>query len=391
MVSPVTALPQPLSFEQPPAPALPEDIQRAGNAAAGGVAVRIENLTKVYENAAGPVLDGVSLTIGEGHIHGIIGRSGAGKSTLVRCLNKLVTPTSGRVVVSDREITSLDGAALRAARRDIGMIFQHFNLLSSRTVAGNVALPLEVAGVSKAEIRRRIPPLLDLVGLASKADAYPSELSGGQKQRVGIARALALDPKVLLSDEATSALDPETTEQILQLLKDINRRLGLTILLITHEMEVVRAIASHVAVLEHGKLIENGPTFDVFAFPKSPVARSFLSSIVAHDLPPEIAGRLLPEAQGDTDPVLRIVFTGDAAHDPVIATLVEQFRIRPNILHGRIDYIDGKPLGVLTLIAGGLRERLPDVLLYLSSLGLFGEVIGHAVRPAATGARRAHS
>lgn len=341
--------------------------------------IRIEGLTKVYDPKAGPVLDRVSLDVGRGDIHGIIGRSGAGKSTLVRCLNGLVAPTSGKVFVSGREISSLAGAQLRAARREIAMIFQHFSLLSSRTAAGNVALPLEVAGVPKDEIRRRIPVLLELVGLSAKADAYPSELSGGQKQRIGIARALALEPKVLLSDEATSALDPETTEQILSLLKDINRRLGLTIVLITHEMDVVRQIASHVTVLEHGKLVESGPTFDVFAFPKSAVARSFLSSIIAHDLPAQVTARLRPTPAPGSSPVLRIVFSGQSAHEPVLATLVEQFGIRPNILHGRIDYIDDRPLGVLTLIAAGGSPTLPGVLAYLTSLGLSGEIVGHVV------------
>ncbi len=354
--------------------------------------VRVENLTMVYDEKAGPVLDKVSLSVGEGDIHGIIGRSGAGKSTLVRCLNRLVVPTSGRIEVSGHEITSLSsGATLRGARRDIGMIFQHFSLMSSRTAAGNIALPLEIAGVPKEEIRKRIPTLLDLVGLSKKADAYPVELSGGQKQRVGIARALALDPKVLLSDEATSALDPETTEQILSLLKDINRRLGLTVILITHEMDVVRAIASHVTVLEHGKVVESGATFDVFAFPKSPVARSFLSSIVAHDLPPQVAARLQPQPSGDTAPVLRIVFTGEAAEEPVVADLAVKFGIRASILHGRIDYIDERPLGVLSLLLPEAGDRLPAILAHLSSLGLHGEVIGHAVRSSAAGTRRAAS
>ncbi len=361
------------------------------NPVAANVAIWIDGLTKTYEAGSAAVLDRISLSINEGDIHGIIGRSGAGKSTLVRCLNGLVKPTSGRVFISGREISALAGPALRAARRDIAMIFQHFSLLSSRTAAGNVALPLEIAGLPQEEIRRRIPALLELVGLSDKANAYPSELSGGQKQRVGIARALALEPKVLLSDEATSALDPETTEQILDLLKDINRRLGLTIVLITHEMDAVRQIASHVTVLEHGKLIESGPVFDVFAFPKSPVARSFLSSIVAHELPPEVLKGLLPDATPATDPVLRIVFTGAAAHEPVIATLVERFHVRPNILHGRIDYIGGRPLGILTLIAEGGEPALSAILSHLSSLGLHGEVIGHAVRPAAAGTYRPHS
>lgn len=371
--------------------ALPETKPAAAGAAERRPVVRVEDLTMVYDAKAGPVLDKVSLTVGEGDIHGIIGRSGAGKSTLVRCLNQLVVPTAGRIEVSGHDVTRLSGGDLRRARRDIGMIFQHFSLMSSRTAADNIALPLEIAGVPKAEIRKRIPVLLDLVGLAAKADAYPVELSGGQKQRVGIARALALDPKVLLSDEATSALDPETTEQILDLLKDINRRLGLTIILITHEMDVVRAIASHVTVLEHGKVVEIGPTFDVFAFPKSPVARSFLSSIVAHDLPPQIASRLRPQPAPDTDPVLRVVFTGASAHEPVVADLVDRFSIRASILHGRIDYIDGQPLGVLSLLLPGGGDRVPAVLAHLSALGLHGEVIGHAVRSSAAGARRAAS
>ncbi|PPJ48216.1 methionine ABC transporter ATP-binding protein [Rhizobium sp. KAs_5_22] len=353
--------------------------------------IEVHSLTKVYDLKAGPVLDNVSIVVEEGSVHGIIGRSGAGKSTLVRCLNGLVSPTFGRITVSGREISALKGADLRRARRDIAMIFQHFSLLSSRTAAANVALPLEIAGVPKETIRQRVPALLDLVGLGGKADSYPVELSGGQKQRIGIARALALEPTVLLSDEATSALDPETTEQILALLKDINRRTGITVVLITHEMEVVRQIADHVTVLEHGKVIETGPTFDVFAFPKSPIARSFLSSIVAHDLPPEVSNGLVATATAETDPVLRITFTGVAAHDPVVATLVERFKVRPNILHGRIDYIAGKPLGIMTLIAEGGEPKLDAILSYLSSLGLHGEVIGHAVRSVFAGAHRAHS
>jgi D-methionine transport system ATP-binding protein len=349
-------------------------------AATKAPAIRLERLGKTFDPAVGPVLDDVSLTIGQGDIYGIIGRSGAGKSTLVRCINNLERPTSGRVLVAGRDITALSGADLRSARRGIGMIFQHFNLLSSRTVAGNVALPLEVIGLSRAEIDRRIPSLLDLVGLADKAKSYPSELSGGQKQRVGIARALATDPSVLLCDEATSALDPETTEQILSLLKDINRRLGLTIVLITHEMQVVRDIASHVAVLERGRLVEEGATFDVLAFPKSPVARSFLSGLVAHELPPPVERRLRSEAGPDTDPVLRIVFSGDNAHQPIIADLVHRFPVEPNILFGRIDYVGDRPLGVLTLALANGEAHLPAIVAHLVSLGLFAEVLGHVVR-----------
>lgn len=342
--------------------------------------IEIEGLSKVFDPADGPVLDDVSLTICRGDIFGIIGRSGAGKSTLVRLINCLERPTSGRVVVAGREITALGGAELRTARRDIGMIFQHFNILSSRTVAGNVALPLEVAGVPRKEIARRVPPLLDLVGLADKAASYPSELSGGQKQRVGIARALATNPSVLLCDEATSALDPETTQQILTLLKDINRRLGLTIVLITHEMEVVRDIASHVAVIDRGRVIEEGRTFDVLAFPKSDVARSFLAGLVAHDVPVPIARRLLPAATAATDPVLRIIFTGESADEPVLADLIHRFPMEPNILAGRIDYVGDRPLGVLTVTLRNGGSHVQAILGHLISLGLHAEIIGHDPR-----------
>jgi len=351
--------------------------------------IDIRSLTKTYDEKAGAVIDDVSLKITRGTIHGIIGRSGAGKSTLVRCLNGLVHPSKGEIFVSGREITTLRQDELRQVRREVSMVFQHFSLLSSRTAFGNIALPLELAGIGRSAIRTRVNDLLDLVGLKGKAGAYPSELSGGQKQRVGIARALALEPSVLLSDEATSALDPETTEQILSLLKDINQRLGLTIVLITHEMDVVRQIADHVTVLDGGKVVESGATFDVFAFPQSPIARSFLASIVAHDLPPEVSQRLLPQPAVGSDPALRIIFSGEAAHEPVVATLVRRFGINPNILHGRIDYIGGKPLGIMTLIAEGGSADLADVCNYLSSLNLHGEVIGHVVRSASTGARRA--
>lgn len=351
--------------------------------------IEIRSLTKTYDEKAGPVIDNLSLQIQKGTIHGIIGRSGAGKSTLVRCLNGLVHPSDGKVFVSGREITALGQDELRLVRREVSMIFQHFSLLSSRTAFGNVALPLELAGADRQTIKSRVNDLLGLVGLKERAHAYPSELSGGQKQRVGIARALALEPSVLLSDEATSALDPETTEQILSLLKDINRRLGLTIVLITHEMDVVRQIADYVTVLDQGRIVESGPTFDIFAFPESPIARSFLASIVAHDLPPEVSDRLLPTPVVGSDPVLRIIFLGEAAHAPVVATLVQRFGINPNILHGRIDYIGGKPLGIMTLVAEGGPADLAAVRSYLSSLNLHGEVIGHVVRSAFAGAHRA--
>lgn len=340
-------------------------------------AIEIDTLVKRFPGSDAPVLKGISLSVNRGDIYGIIGRSGAGKSTLVRCINLLEQPTSGSIRVAGREITGLAGKALREARRDVGMVFQHFNILSSRTVADNVALPLEVAGVSAAEIAKRVPPLLDLVGLADKRGLYPAQLSGGQKQRVGIARALASRPSVLLCDEATSALDPETTQSILTLLRDINRELALTILLITHEMQVVRDIASHVAVLDAGEVVEEGETFDIFARPASPVARTFLADLTAHDLPPLVAKKLLPTADAGTDPVLRILFQGESANEPILADLIQRFGFRPNILHGRIDYIQGRPLGVLTVIAEQGSATLAPALAYLQSKNLSAEVIGH--------------
>lgn len=239
--------------------------------------IRVEQLSKRYGEGA-PVLDQVSLSIPDGSIYGIVGRSGAGKSTLLRCLNLLERPTAGRVLLDGQDLTALSDRDLRRQRQRIGMIFQGFNLLHSRTVFDNVAVPLEIAGTAKAERQARVSELLELVGLADKAGAFPSQLSGGQKQRVGIARALAARPAYLLSDEATSALDPETTESILHLLRDINRRLGLTIVLITHELDVVRSICDHAASLAQGRLLESGPLARLLADPDSALGRSLRPS-----------------------------------------------------------------------------------------------------------------
>lgn len=259
--------------------------------------IDIQNLGLTY---AGPKTQGepvhalrdVSLRVEPGEIFGIIGRSGAGKSSLVRTINLLNRPTSGRVLVGGRDLTQLAGGELRAARREIGMIFQHFNLLSSRTVYENVALPLELAGSSKKEIRARVEPLLELVGLAALRDRYPSQISGGQKQRVGIARALANHPKVLLSDEATSALDPETTRSILALLQRINREMNLTIVLITHQMQVVRQIARRVAVIDAGRIIEQGPVDEVFSNPQHEVTRSLVDELMPQDIPESVRAQI---------------------------------------------------------------------------------------------------
>ena len=236
----------------------------------------IEGLSKTYAGAGRPALNDISLNVPEGAIYGILGRSGAGKSTLIRCLNLLERPTKGRILVNGRDITGFDKAALRAHRLQTGMIFQHFNLLHARSVADNVAVPLEIAGVAKAQRRARVEELLHLVGLSDKAQAFPSQLSGGQKQRVGIARALAARPQVLLCDEATSALDPETTQSVLSLLADINRQLGLTIVLITHQLEVVKSLCDHAALLESGELVESGKIADLLVTPWSRLRQALL-------------------------------------------------------------------------------------------------------------------
>lgn len=241
--------------------------------------IRLDGVTRRYRSAAGErvALDGVDLEIGKGQVFGVVGRSGAGKSTLIRTINLLERPDAGRVFVGDQEITALRSADLRAARRRIGMIFQHFNLLNAKTIEQNVAFPLLLEGRSAAEVTRRTAELLERLGLAEHAKKHPAQLSGGQKQRVGIARALACGPDVLLCDEATSALDPETTDDILSLLDGLNRELGLTIVLITHQMEVVRRVCDRVAVLKDGRLVEEGATADVFLHPKSPVTQGMLA------------------------------------------------------------------------------------------------------------------
>ena len=342
--------------------------------------IDVTDLVKTFHGARGsaPVLRGVSLRVEKGEIFGIIGRSGAGKSTLVRCVNMLELPTSGRVVVHGREMTALAGAPLREARRDIGMIFQHFNLLSSRTVLENVALPLELAGRPRERIHEEVLPLLELVGLTGHRDHHPAQLSGGQKQRVGIARALASRPSALLCDEATSALDPETTRSILRLLRDINRRLGLTILLITHEMAVVQEICDRVAVLERGRIVEQGSVFDLFTAPAHPVTRSFVRDAVERALPEWLAHRLrdAPADPAVTNPVLRIVFTGPSAETPVIAEVVRRFAVLLNILQGNIGYIQGRPYGNVVVEALGAPAAIDAACAYVRERGLRVEVLG---------------
>lgn len=341
----------------------------------------IDQVKKVYAarrtSAAVTALDDVSITVPEGAIVGVIGRSGAGKSSLIRLINGLERPTQGRVIVNGTEITALREADLRRARRSIGMIFQHFNLLSSRTAYDNVALPLEIAGASRSEIAKTVGPLLDLVGLSDKRDRYPAELSGGQKQRVGIARALVTNPKVLLSDEATSALDPETTDQILELLRTINKSLRLTILFITHEMEVVKQLADRVVVIEQGRIVEEGTTFDVFASPRHEVTRRFVSSVTGSGAPEWLRNQLLPERPVGGKAVLRIAFKGHEASQPLVSRIARKFDVDLNILAGQIEMIAGHPFGSLVISTAAPASVLKDIADQLVSDGNSVEHLGY--------------
>lgn len=345
------------------------------------IAIRFDDVSKTFparrDGAAVQAVSGLSLDIPSGSILGVIGRSGAGKSTLIRLVNGLERPTSGRVIVEGTEVSGLSETGLREVRRRVGMIFQHFNLLSSRTVFDNVALPLEIAGAPRSEIEARVAPLLDLVGLADKRARYPSELSGGQKQRVGIARALATRPSVLLSDEATSALDPETTRSILDLLTSINRELGLTILLITHEMSVIRNVAREVAVMDEGRIVEHGEVFDVFTRPRHPTTRSFLASETGHGLPPYLRGKIEPDPAPGRAVAIRILFRGRHATDPVLSQLTREIGLDVNILSGSVDEIAGRPFGTLVVSLKADVVALDRALAFLRARDLDVEVIGH--------------
>jgi D-methionine transport system ATP-binding protein len=288
----------------------------------------------------------VSLKVAEGEVYGIIGTSGAGKSTLLRTINALERPTSGRVLVQGEEVNRLSGEALRRKRLTIGMVFQHFELVGSRSVAENIALPMKAAGRTELEISTRIDELLGLVELLDKKDARPDQLSGGQKQRVGIARALANRPSLLLCDEPTSALDLETTEAILDLLAGINRRLGVTLVVISHEMAVIKRICHRVAVMQGGQVVEENDTYSLFSDPRHPLSRELVEKSLGVALPERIAAR----AQGL---LLRLVHLGFEAEEAVLTETARELGVHINILHGRIEYINGKPIGILLVEVGG--------------------------------------
>ena len=342
--------------------------------------IELQHIDKIYHTSSGDLhaLKDINLTINEGEIFGIIGLSGAGKSTLVRCINMLEKPTSGKVIVDGQEMTALCEEQLRKARQNIGMIFQHFNLLSRRTVFGNIAFPLEIQGLDKAAIQKKVEPLLDLVGLKDRADHYPSQLSGGQKQRVGIARALASAPKVLLCDEATSALDPQTPESILNLLRDINKRLHITIVMITHQMNVVKEICDRVAVIENGEIIEQGSMVDIFTNPQKATTREFVASIQHNDLPDFVRKLDIHKDYKAGDKALvSLSFIGDSAGEPIVSVLIKEYDTNVNILTANIENLQDTPFGTLLIEVEGDEAHLKKALDYLHERKVKDEVIGY--------------
>lgn len=322
--------------------------------------ITIQKLSKDYQTKNGSVkgVDNVSLSISKGEIFGIVGYSGAGKSSLLRCINLLERPTKGSIWVEGVDLTKLKNNDLRLARLKIGMIFQHFYLISQKTVFENVAFALKAAKVDKSQVKERVEELLKRVGLADKRDVYPSQLSGGQKQRVAIARALANNPTVLLCDEATSALDPTTTKSILNLLKKINQELHITIVLITHEMNVVKEICNRMAIMQDGKVIEEGDVYDIFANPKAELTKEFISSVVSFEIPSVI----LDKCEGL---IVKITFRGRVAGEGIISDMLQQFPVKGNFLHGSIEYIQDLPLGIFLMELKGNKKEIEDALHYI--------------------------
>lgn len=338
----------------------------------------LEHVNKTFDTGAAAVeaVRDVSFEIASGEIFGIIGFSGAGKSTLVRCINLLEVPTAGKVIVDETVLTGLPERELRQARKKIGMIFQHFNLMKSRTVFDNIAFPLRGSGRGKAEIQTRVRELLKLVGMEEKEQAYPSQLSGGQKQRVAIARALANQPKVLLCDEATSALDPQTTHSILQLLKQLNQKLGITIVVITHEMAVIKEICHRVAVMEAGEVVELGDVFTVFSSPQKPVTKKFIRTTSNLSKVYELIAERSPVvALKDNELILRLSYIQKNVSEALVSELSRRFDMNLNIIFSSIEIIQDAPLGGLVAIAAGTREQLDGCISYLKEKNVGVEVI----------------
>ncbi len=329
--------------------------------------IRLDNVSKTFASGKGEVeaVRNIDLEIEKGDIFGIIGLSGAGKSTLVRCLNLLERPTEGRVYINGRDIMAMSNSQLSVMRRDIGMIFQHFNLLMQRNVLDNVAFPLEIAGDSRKSARKKAGKYLETVGLSEKAAAYPAQLSGGQKQRVAIARVLASDPKILLCDEATSALDPQTTKSILQLIKEINRDLGITVVIITHEMSVVQEICNRVAVLDHGVKVEEGTVEELFRAPKTEEAKKLVFSETAH------IRRMHSSRQ------IRVVFNGRSAFEPIIGNIILELRTPINILYANTQTINGNAEGEMILQLPDNKEIADKMIEYFREKNLGAEEVSY--------------
>lgn len=340
--------------------------------------ILLKNLNKIYNTKAGEVeaLKDVTLNIKKGEIYGIIGFSGAGKSTLVRCINFLEKPTSGEVIVDEKNLGTLSNKELRVERKKIGMIFQHFNLMKSRTVFENIAYPLKGNGYSKEEINKKVNDLLKLVELEDKANAYPSQLSGGQKQRVGIARVLANDPKILLCDEATSALDPQTTKSILRLLKEVNKKFGITIVVITHEMQVVKEICTRAAVMENGRVVEEGNIFKIFSEPKEKITKNFIDSTSLltniYDLIKEKSSVVDIK---ENEKILKLKYLENSTSEPIISIVSREFNVDTSIIFGNIEIIQDSPLGGLIVIIRGEEVQINKVIAYLKENKVEVEVI----------------
>ncbi|WP_246120314.1 methionine ABC transporter ATP-binding protein [Cohnella terricola] len=338
--------------------------------------IKFESVGKTFGPKNKPIraVEDVSLAVEKGEIYGVIGYSGAGKSTLLRLVNLLERPTEGRILVNDRDVTEISSKELRHLRRRIGMIFQTFNLFNSRTVFGNVAYPLKLGGYPKHQLKQRVEELLRFVGLEDKADQYPEQLSGGQKQRVGIARALATSPDILICDEATSALDPETTNEILKLLKKVNEEYNITILLITHEMHVIRSICDRVAVMEQGRVIEEGNVFDLFANPQKQTTQNFIGSVQNDKLSPKLLEKLKRDHKGR---LFRIIYKDGIASEPILSRATKKYDVDFNIIYGSINELQGKLFGSLIVEFTAENGKINEVINELGESVEFREVIDH--------------
>lgn len=337
--------------------------------------IQLQSIVKQFESKAGTfnAVDHVDLHVKKGEIHGVIGYSGAGKSTLIRCVNLLERPTSGSVLINGKDLTKASTNELRKTRQKIGMIFQHFNLLKTATVYDNIAIPLKLLGYDKKKVDEQVRKYAEIVGLTDKLSSFPNQLSGGQKQRVAIARALSQEPEILLSDEATSALDPETTDSILDLLLEINEKFGITILLITHEMNVIQKICDYVYVLEKGKVVEHNTAIELFTSPKHPTTRKFLSTISQRHLPEPLISQL-----NSTGAVMRLTFIGESTGKPLVAEISSRFNVQPNILTANIIELKNGIVGNIVVHVNSDPSQTEEIAQYLTSNGVRIEFLGGA-------------